>query len=140
MGFLDEVKQKAEQLGEKAKEGLEAAKDKAEGLVEDIKDRFDHDDGTSEPTSAPTGPDTLGTDVPASEVPPTVPPVDSTLAPDPGLTESQPLDDTVIPDPVLASEDAALADEPPAPGEIADTPVDAVQEESEEIKPDPQVP
>ena len=44
MGFLDNLKDKAEDFGEKAKEGLEAAKDKASDLIEDVKDRFDNDE------------------------------------------------------------------------------------------------
>ena len=55
MGLLDDLKDKAEDFGEKAKEGFEAAKDKAgdlgekakdkaSDLVEDVKDKFDGDD------------------------------------------------------------------------------------------------
>ena len=44
MGFLDELKEKAEVLGEKAKGGLEAAMEKASGLIEDVKDRMGGDD------------------------------------------------------------------------------------------------
>jgi hypothetical protein len=47
MGFLDNLKDKAEEFGEKAKEGFEAAKDKASDLVGDVKDRLDKDDETS---------------------------------------------------------------------------------------------
>ena len=46
MGFLDDLKDKAEDFGDKAKEGLGAAKDKAADLVDDVKDRFDGDDET----------------------------------------------------------------------------------------------
>jgi ElaB/YqjD/DUF883 family membrane-anchored ribosome-binding protein len=50
MGLLDNLKDKAEDFGEKAKEGFEAAKDKASDLIDDVKDRFDkdEDDKTSE--------------------------------------------------------------------------------------------
>ena len=56
MGFMDNLKDKAEEFGDKAKGGFEAAKDKASDLVEDVKDRFDGDDeaeGTAgdQPTS-----------------------------------------------------------------------------------------
>ena len=44
MGFLDNLKDKAEEFGDKAKEGFEAAKDKASDVVEDVKDRFDDDE------------------------------------------------------------------------------------------------
>ena len=47
MGFLDNLKDKAEEFGDKAKEGFGAAKDKTSDLVEDVKDRFDGDDETS---------------------------------------------------------------------------------------------
>jgi hypothetical protein len=46
MGFLDNLKGKAEEFGEKAKEGFEAAKDKASDLMGDVKDRLDKDDAT----------------------------------------------------------------------------------------------
>jgi hypothetical protein len=48
MGFLDELKDKAEEFGESAKEAFEAAKDKASELVEDVKDKFDGDDSPAE--------------------------------------------------------------------------------------------
>ncbi len=44
MGLLDDLKHKAGELGDKAKEGLDAARDKAEDLVDDVKDRLGHDD------------------------------------------------------------------------------------------------
>ena len=54
MSFLDGLKDKAEEFGERAKDGLAAAKDKAvdlagdakekaSGLVEDVRDRFEGD-------------------------------------------------------------------------------------------------
>jgi hypothetical protein len=46
MGFLDELKDKAEQFGDKAQEGFGAAKDKTEEVIENVKDRFDGDDDT----------------------------------------------------------------------------------------------
>jgi len=64
VGFLDEFKDKAEVIGEKAKHGLEAAKEKASGLIEDVKDRIggdDDNDGTISDSAthadfaAPTG-------------------------------------------------------------------------------------
>ena len=48
MGFLDDLKDKAEDFGESAKEAFEAAKDKAAELVEDVKDKFDGDDSPAE--------------------------------------------------------------------------------------------
>jgi hypothetical protein len=46
MGFLDELNDKAEEFGDKAKEGFGAAKDKNEEVIENVKDRFDGDDET----------------------------------------------------------------------------------------------
>lgn len=46
MGFLDELKDKAEEFGDKATEGFGAAKDKTEAVIENVKDRFDGDDET----------------------------------------------------------------------------------------------
>jgi hypothetical protein len=48
MGFLDERKDKAEEFGDKAKEGFEAAKDKTEDVIENVKDSFDSDDTPAE--------------------------------------------------------------------------------------------
>ncbi|HEY6688435.1 MAG TPA: hypothetical protein VI094_19750 [Propionibacteriaceae bacterium] len=48
MGFLDELKDKAEEFGNKAKEGFEAAKDKTEDVIENAKDSFDSDDTPAE--------------------------------------------------------------------------------------------
>ena len=47
MGFLDDLKDKAEDFGAKAKEGLGTAKDKASDVIDDVKDRFDKDEDTS---------------------------------------------------------------------------------------------
>ena len=52
MGFLDNLKDKAEEFGEKAKEGFGAARDKASDLIDDVKDRMDKDDETSEDVPA----------------------------------------------------------------------------------------
>jgi hypothetical protein len=46
MGFLDELKDKAEEFGDKAKEGFGSAKDNTEEVIENVKDRFDGDDET----------------------------------------------------------------------------------------------
>jgi hypothetical protein len=46
MGFLDELKEKAEQFGDKAQAGFGAANDKPEEVIENVKDRFDGDDDT----------------------------------------------------------------------------------------------
>jgi uncharacterized protein YjbJ (UPF0337 family) len=46
MGFMDELKDKAEEFGDKAKEGFGSAKDKTEEVIENVKDRFDGDDDT----------------------------------------------------------------------------------------------
>jgi hypothetical protein len=43
MGFLDELKDKAEEFGEKVKEGSGASKDKSEVVVENTKDPFESD-------------------------------------------------------------------------------------------------
>jgi len=44
MGFLDELKDKAEAFGEKAKESFGGATDQTENVIENAKDRFDKDD------------------------------------------------------------------------------------------------
>jgi uncharacterized phage infection (PIP) family protein YhgE len=46
MGFMDELKDKAEEFGDKAVEGFGSAKDKTEEVIENVKDRFDGDDDT----------------------------------------------------------------------------------------------
>ena len=43
MGFPDELKDKAEEFGDKAKEGFETAKGKTEDVIENVKDRLDDD-------------------------------------------------------------------------------------------------
>lgn len=48
MGFLDELKDKAEEFGDKAQEGFGAAKDKTEEVIENVKDRFDGDETPAE--------------------------------------------------------------------------------------------
>ena len=48
MGFLDELKDKAEEFGEKAKETFGGTTDKPEGVIENAKDRFDKDDTPAE--------------------------------------------------------------------------------------------
>ena len=47
MGLLDDLKDKAGDLGEKAKESLASAQDKASDIVDDVKDKFDGDEETS---------------------------------------------------------------------------------------------
>ena len=44
MGFLDELKDKAEEFGEKAKESFGGATDQTEEVIENVKDRFDGGD------------------------------------------------------------------------------------------------
>jgi hypothetical protein len=44
MGFLDELKDKAEEFGDKAQERFGAANDESEEVIENVKDRFDGDD------------------------------------------------------------------------------------------------
>jgi uncharacterized protein YjbJ (UPF0337 family) len=46
VGFLDELKDKAEEFGGKAKEGFGSGKDNTEEVIESVKDRFDGDDDT----------------------------------------------------------------------------------------------
>ncbi|HSU35648.1 MAG TPA: hypothetical protein VLJ88_08310 [Propionibacteriaceae bacterium] len=55
MGFLDDLKDKAEDFGDKAKEGIDAARDKASDLVGDVKDRFDGDNEAPAAESAEPG-------------------------------------------------------------------------------------
>jgi hypothetical protein len=44
MGFLDGLKDKAEEFGNKAKESFGGATDQAEDVIENVKDRVDKDD------------------------------------------------------------------------------------------------
>ena len=48
MGFLDELKDKAEAFGEKAKDSFGGATDQTENVIENVKDRFDKDDTPAE--------------------------------------------------------------------------------------------
>ena len=92
MGFLDNLKGKAEELGDKAKEGLEVAKDRAEDLAgdlkdraEDLKDRIDGDEATTTdtpggPAGETTGAETPGTETPGTETPGTDQPTGATSA------------------------------------------------------------
>jgi hypothetical protein len=48
MGFLDELKDKAEEFGDKAKEGFETSKDKTEDVIVNVKDRIDSDETPAE--------------------------------------------------------------------------------------------
>ena len=66
MGFLDELKDKAEDFGDKAKEGFGAAKDKAEGVIENVKDRFDDDDTAG----GHAGPESVGETAPVGATEP----------------------------------------------------------------------
>jgi hypothetical protein len=76
MGILDDLKHKAEELGDKAKESLDAARDRAGDLVGDVKERLAQRDGGGDETdgedesaagtaplgaSAHVGPDTSST-------------------------------------------------------------------------------
>jgi hypothetical protein len=60
MGFLDDLKGKAEEFGEKAREGFEVAKDKAARLIGDVKERFDNDETSADGAQPAAGysPDT----------------------------------------------------------------------------------
>lgn len=60
MGFLDGLKDKAGTLGDKAREGLGAAKDKAADLVQDVRERFDSDDAPVGSSAAASPTDTIG--------------------------------------------------------------------------------
>ena len=75
MGFLDDIKNKAGELGEKAGDAFEVAKDKAGDLVDSAKDKLDTDDDgdvdTADATSAFNdlkGHVTGGGDAPADQV------------------------------------------------------------------------
>ena len=48
MGFLDELKDKAEEFGEKAKESFGGATDQTEEVIGNVKDRFDGGDTAAE--------------------------------------------------------------------------------------------
>ncbi len=74
MGILDDLKHKAEALGDKAREGFDTAKDKAGDLLDDAKDkagdliddakeRIGHDDDSAPlAESGDVGPDSSSTD------------------------------------------------------------------------------
>jgi len=48
MGFLDELKDKAEEFGDTVKEGLGGGRDKSENVIENVKDSFDRDNTLAE--------------------------------------------------------------------------------------------
>ena len=75
MGFLDDIKNKAGELGEKAGDAFEVAKDKAGDLVDAAKDKLDTDDDGDVDTADAThafndlkGHATGGGDAPADQV------------------------------------------------------------------------
>ena len=75
MGFLDDIKNKAGELGEKAGDAFEVAKDKAGDLVDAAKDKLDTDDDGDVDTADAThafndlkGRVTGGGDAPADQV------------------------------------------------------------------------
>ena len=75
MGFLDDIKNKAGELGEKAGDAFEVAKDKAGDLVDAAKDKLDSDDDGDVDTADAThafndlkGHVTGGGDAPADQV------------------------------------------------------------------------
>ena len=75
MGFLDDIKNKAGELGEKAGDAFEVAKDKAGDLVDAAKDKLDTDDDGDVDTADAThafndlkGHVTGGGDAPADQV------------------------------------------------------------------------
>ena len=95
MGFLDDLKDKAAQFGEKAKQGFAAAKDKAAGPVDDVEERLDHDEesaveGAEASDAAPVA-DPLD---PAVEpvVEPMVEPADGTEYPLESTPEDEPIE------------------------------------------------
>ena len=50
MGFLDDLKDKAGDLGGRAKDGLAAARGRAANLVEDVRDRMDRNETPDDDT------------------------------------------------------------------------------------------
>jgi hypothetical protein len=75
MGFLDDIKNKADELGDKAGDAFETAKDKAGDLVDAAKDKLDTDDDGDVDTADAThafndlkGHATGGGDAPADQV------------------------------------------------------------------------
>ena len=108
MGFLDELKDKAGELGGKAKDGLGAAKDKAADLIGDVKERFDKDDAEQTPAAEP-----------ASAAPTVF-----------AAGTSNPND--LVGDTTFFGPSAATSDS--APGDTRDDALDAVQAENEEIR------
>jgi hypothetical protein len=117
MGFLDNLKDKAEEFGEKAKEGFETAKDKASDLVDDVKERFDKDETSEEKVEAATDyspesveeasrgiDDAVAESTAAAEA--SAPPIADRL--DPGVESVETTD---------AVADSQVADEPPVAAE-----------------------
>lgn len=91
MGFLDDLKDKAGDFGDKAKEGLGSVREKASELVGDVKDRFDGVDETPAADTAEPGID----DSPQS-------PLDTIGdVPEPDLSEAAPPTVGEVPDGVL---------------------------------------
>ena len=122
MGFLDNLKDKAEEFGDKAREGFEAAKDKASDVIGDVKDRFDGDEETGEdqPTSQDKVEDALDYS-PAS--------LDEASEQAPGAVE----------DATAAAETSAASDSEPLAGPGSD-PLDPVGPASDPLDPvDPAV-
>jgi len=140
MGFLDNLKDKAGDVGDKAKEGLGTAREKAADLVEDVKDRLDGDDDTPEAVTTEGDADySPGISEPAADAGVTAPSASESAlgslgdAPDPALGDvaAPRLED--VPDPGLGELPEAPADEyaprlgevpDPGLGEVPETPAD----------------
>jgi hypothetical protein len=150
MGFLDNLKDKAEEFGERAKEGFEAAKDKAGDLVGDVKERIDKDETSQDKVEAAAdySPESVaeaskGIDDAVAEskaaaeasAPPAVDPLDpavesaETTEPTAGLgaVADEPV---VAPDPLDGTPDHAVAGEPAEPMVAPDDPLDGTPDRS----------
>jgi hypothetical protein len=138
MGFLDNLKDKAEEFGEKAKEGFEAAKDKAADLVDDVKERFDQDetpeqnvdagaDNSPEPAEASAAPtaDPLETADQSGDATPSTAGLGA-VADEPVIAPDDPLDGTPDGTPVVTPDDGSgqLVDGQAGTPNAADDPVD----------------
>ena len=139
MGILDDLKHKAEQLGDRAKEGFDAAKDKAGDLIDDAKDRVGHSDESPLSESSDIGPDSASTD---AEQPGYITAEDDDSDLESEETDSDDIDDddadsdaedvSIAEEELLVSEPAPASDVvPPAAAELDPVDLDAAELDAE---------
>lgn len=152
MGILDDLKNKVEKLGDRAREGFDDAKDKAGDLLDDAKERLGQHGDERSPLSesSDVGPDSSSTDavqpgyVTAED--------DVTEDSDESALESQSedldddpdaiegADDAVAEEEVFSTEPAAPSDVvPPAAAELDPVDLDAEETHADELVAEPAV-